>query len=109
MKIKLNEVPKQIPEIFGKMELDMFNKAKKFLKESIVETNDWNEFTDAIKKRKVVKCYFCNEAECEDWIKDKTGGATSRCIPLDSKKPEGAECVHCGKPAKVEIYFSKSY
>jgi len=109
-KSKLSEVPKEILSTFEKMEMDMFNKAKKFLKDSIVETNDWKEFMEAIKSKKMVKSYFCNEPECEDWIKDKAGGATSRCIPLGSKNPPSeAECVHCGKPAKVEIYFSKSY
>ena len=88
--------------------MDMFKKAKKFLKESTVETADWNEFMKAIKEKKLVKTIFCGEPECEDLIKDKTGGATSRCIPLESKKPDG-KCVHCGKPAQVEIYFSKSY
>ncbi len=106
--VKLEDVQKEIPKIFENMELEMFNKAKKHMDDSTIETADWNEFMKAIKERKLVKTQFCNEAECEDMIKDKTGGATSRCIPLDSKHKEG-NCVHCGKPAKVEIYFSKSY
>jgi prolyl-tRNA synthetase len=107
-KVKLNEVSKEIQKIFEKMEMNLFNKAKKFLTDNIVERSGWNEFAKAIKEKKVVKTLFCGEPECEDWIKDKTGGATSRCVPFGSKKPEG-KCVHCGKPAEVEIYFSKSY
>jgi prolyl-tRNA synthetase len=106
--VKFEEVAAEIPKIFEQMELDMFNKAKKMLNDKIVETAEWNEFVKAIKERKIVKTIFCNEAECEDWIKDKTSGASSRLIPFDSKKPDG-NCVHCGKPAQVEIYFSKSY
>ena len=107
-KVKLNDVPKEIPKIFESIEMNLFNNAKKFLKDNIVETKDWGEFLKAIKDKKLVKTIFCGEPECEDLIKDKTGGATSRCIPLDSKKPDG-KCIHCDKPAEVEIYFSKSY
>lgn len=106
--VKLEDVFGEIPKLFGKMELDMFNKAKKELQSKIVETADWTEFAKLIKERKIVKTIFCNEGECEDEIKDKTCGASSRLIPFDSKKPSG-NCVHCGKPAQVEIYFSKSY
>lgn len=106
--VKFEDVASEIPKIFEQMEFDMFNKAKKRLESQIVETADWDEFVKGIKERKIVKTVFCGESECEDWIKDKTGGASSRCIPFDSRITEG-NCVHCGKPAKVEIYFSKSY
>ncbi len=106
--VKLEDIPSQAASILGKMELDMFNKAKLFLDSCIVETADWKQFLQAIKDRKLAKTMFCNESECEAMIKEKTGGASSRCIPLDSKEPQGS-CVHCGKPAKAWIYFSKSY
>jgi prolyl-tRNA synthetase len=106
--ISFKDLKKTIDHIIDKMQTDLFIKAKKFLDENIVETTDWKEFMQAIKDKKMVKTIFCNEAECEDWIKDKTNGAVSRCIPLGSKKPKG-NCVHCGKEAQVEIYFSKSY
>ena len=108
MTISFKDIKKTIDTILDKMQTDMYIKAKEKIDNMIVETNDWKEFQQAIKDKKMVKTIFCNESECEDWIKDKTGGATSRCIPLDSKIPEG-NCVHCGKPAKVEIYFSRSY
>jgi len=106
--IKLEDIPQEIPKIIENMELDMFKKAKKIMDDSIVEAKDWNSFEKSIKDKKLVKTIFCGEPECEESIKDKSSGATSRCIPLDSKKPDG-KCVLCDKDAKVEIYFSKSY
>lgn len=106
--VKRTELKKAIPKILDDMQKDLFKKAKKFLNANIVEAYDWKEFTKLIKERKIVKTNFCGHESCEDWIKDKTEGATSRCIPLNSKKPKG-KCVHCGKEATVEIYFSKSY
>ncbi len=50
-----------------------------------------------MKARKLVKTAFCGEIECEDWIKDKTEGANSRCIPFDQPKEIKEKCIHCGK------------
>ena len=62
----------------------------------------------AIDNKKLVKALFCGETECEDYIKDTTGGATSRCIPFSQKLVTG-KCVHCGKQAKFMVYWGKSY
>ena len=50
---------------------------------------------------------FCGEVSCEDWIKDKSGGVSSRGIPEQKEIKE--KCVYCSKPAKYKVYFSKSY
>jgi prolyl-tRNA synthetase len=106
--VKAKDVKDEIVKLIDAMHKDMYAKAKKFLDESIVEAKSWDEFVKQINSKKLVKVDFCGEVECEDWIKDKTGGATSRVIQLDSKKPKG-KCVHCGKEANVVTYFSKSY
>lgn len=103
-----NEIKAKIKEIMDQMQKDMFEKAKKFLESNIMETYDWDDFVSMIKARKIVKAPFCGGTECEDWIKDKTEGASSRCIPLKSEKPD-KKCVHCDKKAKYYVYFSKSY
>ena len=42
-------------------------------------------------------------------IRAKTG-ATTRCMPQgEADVPEGAVCVHCGRPAVTRMYFAKSY
>lgn len=106
---KIEDIPKKVPEIFEQMELDMFQRSKKFTEESVVDAGDWGEFSRAIEARKLVRACFCGEAGCETAIKEETGGATSRCVPLGSGKPEGRKCVHCGKEAAAEAYFSKAY
>jgi prolyl-tRNA synthetase len=106
--VKITDINKKIKIILDDIQESLFKKAKDFLKNSIAETTKWKDFEKAIKDKKLVKAPFCGEVECEDWIKDKTGGATSRLIPLDSKKPKG-KCIHCDKEAEVSAYFSKSY
>ena len=106
--IKIEDLKDSIPKILEQMQDDMFEKAKKFLHSQIVTVTDWDGFMKAIKDKKMVKIQWCGEEECEDWIKDKTGGASSRCIPFNQEKVSG-KCPQCGKPAKMWIYFSKSY
>jgi len=108
--IKVHDLKAAVPELLQQMQNRLFEKAKQNLEKSIVEVADMDALVQAIKERKLVKTVFCGEPECEDLIKDKTGGATSRCIPMDNPHaPEGSKCVHCGKDAKWNIYFSKSY
>jgi prolyl-tRNA synthetase len=104
--VKIKDLSKKIPEILDQMQKDMLSKAKKFLKSQIVEVKNWGEFVKGIKEKKIVKTSWCNESECEDLIKDKADGATSRCI-IEEKA--SGKCPQCGKKAKVVIYFSKSY
>jgi len=102
------EIKNKVKQILNQMQEDMLNKARSFLKESIMETSDWDAFESMIKARKIVLAPHCGEAGCEDMIKDKTEGASTRCIPLDNSKAEG-KCIHCDKKAKYKVYFSKSY
>ena len=102
------ELFKKIKDILEDIQNSLFNKAKKFLNSNIVEAKDWNDFAKKIKNRKLIKAFFCGNVECEDYIKDKTEGATSRLIPLQQPKKIG-KCIHCNKEGKFLVYFAKAY
>ena len=106
--VKIMDVNKRIDEVLNAIQENLYFKAKKRMDENTVETKNWNEFIELIKQRKLVKTIFCGGVSCEEEIKEKTGGATSRCIPFNSEKPN-ENCVHCGKKAQYEIFFSKNY
>lgn len=111
-KIEENQVLFEVKEAVDNMQKDLYSKAKNFLDSNIIEAKSWDEFVHIITNRQVARCKFCGEPECENWIKDKSGGASSRSIVLDKKGhpvPVQGKCVHCGKDAKYETYFSKSY
>ncbi len=108
--VKFDKLLTKIPALLDNMQKDLLKKAEERMYSNIVETESWDEFAEAIKNQKMVKTNFCGETSCEDWIKDKSGGASSRCIPLGDEKPkQGSKCIYCGKPAKVNIYFARSY
>jgi len=106
--VSIEAVPDRVKELLKIIQKEMFEKAKKFLYANIVEAKTMDEMIKAINDKKIVKAYFCGSAECEDWIKDKTGGATTRCIPFKQKKAK-SKCVYCEKEANEAAYFGKCY
>ncbi len=106
--VGFNEINKKLKETLDKIQKNLFEKAKKLIDENIVEVEKWDDFVNQIKKKKIVKAFFCGDKECEELIKSGADGATSRCITFDEKKQKG-KCIKCGRPAEYKIYFSKSY
>ncbi|MAE42406.1 proline--tRNA ligase [Candidatus Woesearchaeota archaeon] len=106
--VKINQLDKKIKDTLEDIQSSLFNKAKKFLNSNITEAKNWNDFNKKIKNKKLVKAFFCGKVDCEDNIKDKTGGATSRLIPFNQPKKLG-KCVHCNKESKFLVLFGKAY
>lgn len=111
--VKLKDLKKEIPKIMDTMQKEMYEKAKAFVDSQIVEVDTWEDFEKNVKENKLILMPHCGKAECEDELKEKTQGVSSRCIPLDCGQGTGnsvaTKCVHCGREAKQKIYFSRSY
>lgn len=106
--IPSKDVPIKVKELLEQMQHDMFVKAKHYLESHIVKPKNFDELKQAVTNGKLAFAPWCEQEECEDWIKDKTGGAKTLNIPFKQPKTKG-KCVHCGKPGKVWMYFGKSY
>ena len=106
--VKIKDIEKTIESSLNDIQTNLFDKAKKFLKKSIVEVGDFEELLSAIKKKKLAFAEFCGNISCEDNIKDKAEGAEARVVPFEQKKAEG-KCVGCKEEAKVWCYFGKGY
>jgi len=102
---KIKDTALEVEKILKQIQKNLFNKAKKILEDAITQANTFDELQQVIKNKKIAKVLFCGKPTCEELIKDKTGGATSRCIIKEKK----GKCIHCNKQASVEVYFSKSY
>ncbi|MBW2998031.1 proline--tRNA ligase, partial [Candidatus Woesearchaeota archaeon] len=107
--IAIDELSKKIPTIIENMQKEMYDKALETLNNNIVEVDNWDKFVKTIEDKKIVKTAWCSDTECEELIKDKTGGASTRCVTFEQDPVDGKKCPHCGKDAKVIMYFSKSY
>lgn len=106
--IKTKDLEKRTEQILDEIQENLFKKAKEYLSNSIVEVHNFADFTEAIKSKKMAKAMFCGDVSCEDLVKDKTEGATCRCIPFEQKPAKG-NCVQCGKEAKFWAVFGKGY
>lgn len=106
--VKTSEAKKAIKQELEKMQKNLLEKSKKLTQANIVKASTMNELIKAVNNKKAVLAPVCNTPECEDYIKEKTEGATARNIPYDSPKPSG-KCVQCGKTAKATALFAKSY
>ncbi len=107
--VKLSDLKKKVPEMLETMQKDLLENAKKFVKENTVDTESWDDVVKAIKDKKMVKTTWCKGAECEELIKDETGGAKILNMPFDQPDLKGKKCSHCGKEAKAIVYVAKSY
>jgi prolyl-tRNA synthetase len=106
----------------------MYAKAKLAYDTHIVKLTSWADVIPALDAKNVILVPWCNESDCEDTIKERSGkrelvegetqdekapsmGAKSLCIPF--AQPEegvhGLKCVQCGKEAKVWGLFGRSY
>ncbi len=106
LSVKISELNSELKKLLKAIQKNLYNKAKRYLDESIVKVQSLNDFKKVIRNKKIAKARFCGNVECEDWIKDKTEGATSRFIEQGKTKHN---CIQCGKKAGFIGYFSKSY
>jgi prolyl-tRNA synthetase len=110
--LKINKnLNKEINTLLDNMQSSLLQAAKKRLKASIQTTSTWEDFQEAIKNNKLAYAHFCGNPRCEDNIKAKAKGASSRCYPLTSnnKPTKSGKCILCGKKSEGMIYFSRSY
>ncbi len=103
---KISQLAKKVPLILESIQENLYKKASSFLKSSVQEVSNFPEFIQAVNNKKLVLANFCGSEECESWIKDKSGGAGSRCLQFKESK---GKCIYCKKPSKYKAYFAKSY
>ncbi|MBR9690253.1 proline--tRNA ligase [Candidatus Woesearchaeota archaeon] len=107
--VKLKDLSKYVNKTLDDIQDSLYKKAEKFLNDSKDKANNWNDFLKKVKQGKLTLAPFCNTLQCEDHIKDKTGGTKSINIPFDSKVKKGEKCIQCKKDATDQAYFAKSY
>jgi prolyl-tRNA synthetase len=104
--VPVNAVAEEVQKTLINIQEDLFKKAKKFLEENTVTTDNYEDLKAYIEDKKLVRTNWCGSDECEAIIKDETG-ASSCCIPFNEEAT--GNCVYCGKDAKYPIYFARHY
>jgi prolyl-tRNA synthetase len=100
-------VVSSVPKILEDIQVSLYAKAKAFREANTGSASTYDELKAILDERGgFVEAYFAGTPEDERRVKEETGGATPRCIPLsdDSRGP----CILTGSEGRKTI-FAKAY
>ncbi len=106
--VKETEMVEKIKELLVDIQNNLYEKSKKLTLDNMVDVKNTKELKKAIKDKKLAKAFWCGDQNCEEMLKDQTGGAKILNMPLDQPK-RFEKCVYCGKKGKHLAYIAKSY
>ncbi len=105
----LDQLEETIDRLLNEIHDSLYQKALDNLHAKTFEARTHEEFLDiAENKPGFIEAMWCGDPECEDKLKDETGGVKSRCIPFVEKHIADT-CVCCGKPAKHMLVWGRQY
>lgn len=107
--LKITEL-KKLSKMLNDMQASLFKKAVKFLDSRVNDAKTMDEMKKILEKKGgFVRTNWCGSPECEDHIKDQTGGAEIRGTLYGKKEKTFGKCVWCGAKAKHVVYVAKAY
>ncbi len=107
--VSLDNLEVEVEKALQAVHDGMYEKALKNMQEKTHVATTFEEFVQtAEEKPGFIKAMWCGDKECEEKLKDVTGGVKSRCIPFEEEHLSN-KCVCCGKEAKHMVYWGKQY
>ncbi len=106
--VSIDNIVHEVNNLLDEIQKALFDRAKRFVQNNTREAEDFSTLKKIIEEnRGFVKAGWCGSKECEAKVKEETS-ATIRVI-LDNKEDKFNKCVYCGKEAKHNVVFAKSY
>ena len=107
--VSLDNLEVEIENALQAVHDGMYEKALNNMQEKTHVATTFEEFVQtAEEKPGFIKAMWCGDKECEEKLKEVTGGVKSRCIPFEEEHLSD-KCVCCGKEAKHMVYWGKQY
>lgn len=107
--VSLDNLAEEIEKALSDVHGALYEKAKKNLVEKTFTAHSYEEFLDIAENHPgFIRAMWCGETECEEKLKDVTGGVKSRCIPFEEEHVSDV-CVCCGKPANHMVVWGRQY
>lgn len=101
-----NIVP-AVEKILDDIQTSLYSKAKAFREAHTSQAESYDELKSLLEEKGgFVEAYFAGSKEDERRIKEETGGATPRCVPIADTST--GKCILTGKEGRRTI-FAKSY
>ena len=107
--VSLDNIVEEVGKMLDKVHEELYNRALENLKTKLSTAYTYEEFLDiAENKPGFIRAMWCGDSECEDKLKDVTGGVKSRCIPFEEENLSDT-CVCCGKKANHMVVWGRQY
>ena len=107
--VSLENIGDQVKDMLKSVHDELVARALKNREEKTSDAHSYEEFLEiAEKKPGFIRAMWCGETECEEKLKDVTGGVKSRCIPFNEEQLSET-CVCCGKKAKHMVVWGRQY
>ena len=107
--VSMDNLEAEVEKMLKYVHDELVSRAEKNLAEKTHTATTYEEFLDvAENKPGFIKAMWCGDVECEEKLKDTTGGVKSRCIPFVEDHLSD-KCVCCGKPAKHMVVWGRQY
>jgi prolyl-tRNA synthetase len=90
------------------IQANLLKQATTFRDAHLHKVDTYDEMKEVLEAGDWALAYYDGSAEVEEIIKADTGGASSRCFPLEQDGGEGV-CVVSGRPAKAKAWFARAY
>ncbi|NBU52644.1 MAG: proline--tRNA ligase, partial [Chitinophagia bacterium] len=108
MPVLLEGIDKYIQKLLEDIQLNLFDRAKKFRDDHITEVKNFDEFKSVLEEKGgFIKAHWDGTTETELKIKEETK-ATIRCIPNEEPESPG-KCVYSGEKSSRKVLFAKAY
>lgn len=108
--INTNEICHLIPRLMKKIQINLFNKAKKNIYNNYISyIEDYDEFKYILNKKKgFIFTHWDGTTNTEKKIKQETN-ATIRFIPLNNNNKDIGKCIYSKKKSSQRVCFAKAY
>ena len=107
--VSLDNIVEEVEKALAAVHQELYERAEKNLSEKMSVAHTHEEFLDIAENHPgFIKAMWCGDSECEDKLKEETGGVKSRCIPFVEEHISDT-CVCCGRPAKHMVVFGRQY
>ncbi len=107
--VSLDNLEVEVEKALQAVHDGMYERALKNMQEKTFVATTFDEFVKTAEENPgFIKAMWCGDKECEEKLKEVTGGVKSRCIPFEEEHLSD-KCVCCGKEAKHMVYWGKQY
>lgn len=107
--VSLDNISEEVNGMLKFVYDELVARAQKNREEKTFDAHNKEEFLDIAENHPgFIRAMWCGETECEEHMKEVTGGVKSRCIPFNEEELSD-KCVCCGKPAKHMLIWGRQY